>query len=272
MAGKYSVAKQTIVSMFTEMALGIGLPMLKTVNPVVYNDLGWLAQKKPDELRLAIGGTASGIEVIVDLIPHISTEVKDNVEEVLESLRNAVTNYYRDLDLGLPAEYQPKITSVGDFVIEAFGEMKKGVHGSTQKVRGLFAKFAPDHPSLKDNPVTVYETFAAAYPDDLPRLMAFIASLPADAEDDWQRVSPTLPALAIKTLIDMEPEKGVLAVRRMAKNTFGENVGQAFEHVAEPADRFLDETSMGARNARAAARAARRAAASTPATVPTSTA
>lgn len=241
---KWSVPKQTIISIFTEVVCDVSLPMLKKTNEQLYKDLGFLAQNKSRELQLAIGGAASGAELIVDALPFLREDVHAIIDEALESVANGVIKHFRGKDLGLANDYQPRASNVGELVIEVFRDLANVLKGSTEKVARILAKIVPGASSGRTQFEHQHlEALAVRNPDLLGAWMAFIAKLPPDAESDLRGSDKSLciPGV-IESLLNLSDEERENVIKRLSKRTFGQMIANIVEGFCDAVDPILEDS------------------------------
>ncbi len=212
----------------------------------------WNGQHNEAQFRLAMAGATGLTDVFVESLPFLSDFVRDQSQEVLEQLINSLLIYCKKQEK-LPESPKPElaIDELVKSIPARFGEGWKTAAVSMQEklgpllghITGLGGPKATDQQ---------YDVFASSYPDDVARLLEFVARLPADAEDDWQRVNPTLPPVMWKALLDMEHNKAVLAIRRMAKDTTDEVVQEVLSGVGCAINSALDEVNNAIDRRRAA--------------------
>jgi len=246
---RHSVPRQVMVNLFVQAATEVGMPWLESSNNELYKKLGWLAQNRGTELQVAIGGAASAAEILSDALPFLKDDVKGVIDEGLESLGSSTVKYYKGRALGLPEDYKVE-GGLGGLVSEFFKGLADAFKASAGKVQQLFWFAFPSHEAKETG--AQYQAFALVYPDDVSRLLEFISSLPHDVEDDWQRVSPTLPPSMVKAILVMDHEKAILALRRMAKDTTEEVVQESLSGVGHTINEVLDGVNEGIDKRRAA--------------------
>lgn len=272
-----SVGGQALRNWFVDRVIQYGAnayktdPDTKQVRPE-YLQVLYLLQQHTEASRAAVIAMAQGLHELWHLIPYdrlpfdkyswlrpamdfSHEQFKQSCEQLPDSLRI----YAADQKMVFPDGFKPMSA---EEVAGAFGGWLKenllkapaalvqfiinGIPELIEKVSG-FNVHLPQLGGTEEAGVDYLKSLES-HPRLLKQWLEFVRQLPRDAEDDVRRIGAALSPVFIRTLLKMEREHAVDAIRRLAKDTFEENMDAAVADVVKPINRVLDRWQAGLRD------------------------